>query len=201
MKKQKTEAYINKFFPLVLLVGLSFWGVSLSAQVIALKNNLAADAFGSPNLSLEVKVGSHLTLDLNGHYFPFSSSTEIERRKYWLIQPELRLWRCEPFSGHFIGVHFLTGEYNIGASSLPFGLYRGTENARYEGSVVGGGLSYGYQWILSPHWGVEAELGGGYVRATYERYRCPHCGEKTGEGQKHYLGPTKVAISLVYVLK
>lgn len=192
---------MKKLIPVIFFLFGAYPSGVISAQTLAIKNNLAADGFLSPNIALELKLASRVTLEVNSHYYPFSSSQSTERGKYWLVQPELRLWRCEPFSGHFWGVHFMVGEYNIGDKSLPFGLYRGTKDARYEGSILGAGFSYGYQWVLSPRWGIEAEIGGGYVRAKYERYRCIHCGEKTGEGNKHYLGPTKVALSVVYLLK
>lgn len=174
---------------------------NLLAQTLAVKNNLASDALASPNLSLELKLGNRITLDIAGHYNPISSKANTHRWKHWLLQPELRLWRCEPFSGHFWGVHLLTGEYNVANRKLPFGLYKGISSARYEGFVWGAGLSYGYQWVLSPRWGLEAEVGMGYVQASYDRYRCEHCGEKTASGQKSYLGPTKAALSIVYLLK
>lgn len=170
-------------------------------QVLALKTNLAADVVLSPNMSLELKLGSRFTLDLSGHYNPFYAKESLHRWRYWLVQPEFRIWGCEPFFGHFWGIHFLLGEYNISSHHLPFGLYRGTRNGRYEGFVAGAGISYGYHWILSPRWGIEMELGAGYVRAGYHRYRCVHCGEETNRGHKYYMGPTKVAVSLVYLLK
>ena len=46
-----------------------------------------------------------------------------------------------------------------------------------------------------------ARLGLGYVRAHYDRYDCPRCGEWKGKGDKNYLGVTKAAISLIYVIK
>lgn len=176
-------------------------GSLLSAQVLAVKTNLLADAVLSPNMSLELKLNSRFTFELSGHYHPFYTKSSFHRWRHWLLQPEFRFWGCEPFFSHFWGIHILLGEYNISDHRLPFGLYSGTRNERYEGFVAGIGISYGYQWILSPHWGIEAELGAGYVRAEYNRYRCVYCGEKTGSGYKHYLGPTKAAISLVYLLK
>ncbi|MCI1682101.1 MAG: DUF3575 domain-containing protein [Bacteroides sp.] len=190
----------KKMILLALLCSL-FTHVDSFGQVVAVKTNLIANAMGSPNVSLEVKLGTSLTLDLCGHYYPFYSKESLYRWRHWLFQPELRFWSCEPFSSHFFGIHFLTGEYNIAHKNLPFGLYPGTHSSRYEGAVLGGGLSYGYQWILSPRWGIEAELGAGYVHVGYERYRCVHCGERTGKGHKIYLGPTKAAISVVYLLK
>ncbi|MBP1614032.1 MAG: hypothetical protein H6Q13_1480 [Bacteroidetes bacterium] len=173
----------------------------LRSQTLAVKTNVLSDAVGSPNLALEVALGGRLSLDVSGHYNPFSSEQSMRRRKHWLVQPELRLWRCQPFSGHFIGLHVLAGEYNIADADLPASLYKGTKKWRYEGFVMGAGISYGYHFILSPHWGIEAVLGAGFVRASYDRYRCAHCGEKLGSGYKNYLGPTKAAISMVYILR
>lgn len=174
---------------------------SLPAQILAVKTNLAADAVLSPNASLEMRLGARFTLDLNAHYYPFYTKESLRRWRHWLLQPELRFWLCTPFAGHFLGVHILTGEYNIAGRKFPFGWYKGTQSSRYEGFVMGTGISYGYQWILSPRWGMETEIGIGYVYAGYTRYRCAHCGEQMAEGHKNYLGPTKVAVSIVYLLK
>ena len=194
---------MNKRLLVPILVFCLFLFCSMGgfAQQLAVKHNFVADALSSPNVSLEIKLGSRTTLDLTGHYYPFYNKESNYRKRHWLLQPELRFWRCEPFSGWFWGVHGLAGEFNLSEAQLPFGLYKGVQSSRYEGFVLGGGLSLGYQWVLSPHWGVEAEVGGGYVHAGYDRYYCAHCGEKTGDGVKHYLGPTKVAVSLVYIIK
>ena len=61
-------------------------------------------------------------------------------------------------------------------------------------TTSGAGLAYGYQWVLGKHWSFEASLGLGYVRAHYDRYDCPRCGEWKGKGDKNYLGVTKAAI-------
>ena len=71
---------------------------------------------------------------------------------------------------------------------------------RYEGWMLGVGIAYGYQWILSKHWSIEAEIGIGYVYSRYDKYRCAGCGRKTEEGKSHhFVGPTKAAVNLIYV--
>ena len=54
---------------------------------------------------------------------------------------------------------------------------------------------------MGKQWRFEARLGLVYVRAHYDRYDCPRCGEWKGKGDKNYLGVTKAAISLIYVIK
>lgn len=191
---------VKRITILILLCGTCQFAC-LRGQSLAVKTDVLSDAAASPNISLEQSLGGRFSMDVSLHYNPLGSKGSMHRWKHWLVQPELRLWRCQPFSGHFIGLHVLAGEYNIADTDLPMGLYKGTKTWRYEGFVMGAGLSYGYQWILSPRLGIEAVLGAGYVRASYDRYRCAHCGEKLGGGYKNYLGPTKAALSVVYILK
>ena len=70
---------------------------------------------------------------------------------------------------------------------------------RFKGHFYGLGVSYGYQWILAKHWNLEGNIGVGYARVKYEQFECKTCGEKVSEGHKNYLGPTKAAISLIYL--
>ena len=62
--------------------------VAVSAQHVALKNNLLYDATTTPNLALEVGLGKKTTLDLYGGYNPFTFGNH-KRFKHWLCQPVL----------------------------------------------------------------------------------------------------------------
>ena len=69
-----------------------------------------------------------------------------------------------------------------------------------QGYGYGGGIAYGYAWALSKHFNLEFELGAGYVYTRYDKYECTGCGKKvTEQVPYHYVGPTKAAISLVYI--
>ena len=48
---------------------------------------------------------------------------------------------------------------------------------------------------------VEASLGVGYARVKYDKFRCTSCGKKDGKGKADYLGPTKLAVSIIYIIK
>ncbi len=66
--------------------------------------------------------------------------------------------------------------------------------------MAGGGISYGYAFILGRSWNLELEVGVGYNYTLYDRFECAGCGRKVEEGQEHhYIGPTKAAINLVYL--
>ena len=117
-----------------------------------------------------------------------------------MVQPEARYWFCERFNGHFLAMHALGGQYNMAKVHLPFGLYPGLRKNRYEGWFAGAGVGYGYQWVLNKRWNFEAEIGVGYVYTDYKTYRCSQCPKRTDRGHKNYLGPTKAALTLVYVI-
>ena len=93
----------------------------------------------------------------------------------------------------------LGGEYNMAKIKFPFGIYPNLETTRYQGWGVGAGITYGYQWLLSKHWGMEMAIGVGYVYSEYDRFPCADCGKKIESGAKHYFGPTKAAISFIYL--
>ena len=185
----------------ILLLGIALGlSVSLSAQKIALKNNLIYDATLTPNLALELGLGPKTTLDLGAGYNPFTYDNN-KKFKHWLAQPELRFWFCERFNGSFWGVHLHGGEYNVGGVKMPFGMFPTLEDHRYEGWYAGAGVSFGHQWILGKRWNLEASIGAGYAYLDYDKYECAHCGELLKSSTKNYFGVTKATLSLVYFFR
>ena len=184
----------------LFLVLAAFCTAGLRAQNVALKSDLLTGVLSSPNIGVEVKLSERFSLEADFHYNPFPAGKD-KRWKHWLLQPELRYWMCQPYGGHFVGVNFLYGVYNVGNVKLPFGIFKAARSARYEGEFTGAGLTYGYHFILSPRWGLETSIGVGFMHNSYERYRCMHCGEKTGSGSRSFIAPTKAAVSLVYVIR
>ncbi len=176
---------------------------SASAQDVALKTNALADAFMNPNLGIEIGLAPKWTLDITGEYNGWTLS-HGRRWKHWAAQPEARYWFCDRFSGHFLGIHAHGGQYNIGGIDGRVNFLgtdaRKLKDTRYQGWFVGGGIAYGYAWILGKHWNLEAEIGIGYSYTRYDRFKCTGCGKKIETDQPHnYIGPTKAAVNLVYL--
>ena len=115
----------------------------------------------------------------------------------YLIQPELRYWPCRKFEGHFLGVHGHYAYYNVG--QIPF--FSGMEDIIYRGNLYGGGITYGYHWVLGDRFSIEAVIGGGYARMEYDKYRCAGCGERMGHYKRNYFGPTRAGVSLIYFIR
>lgn len=187
---------IRRLLMFTILVGGLSWAAV--AQNVSLKTNLLYWSTVTPNLGLEASIARKHTVQLFYGLNPWESSGG-KSLKHWVVQPEYRYWFCEAFNGWFLGVHLMGGEFNVGEVDLPFGLFDNLSTHRYEGWYAGGGVTAGYQWPLSRHWNLEASLGVGYDYIRYDKFKCGECGEKLKSSHANYFGPTKLAISVLYV--
>ena len=164
---------------------------------VAIKSNLLYDATATLNVGAEFRLADKMSLDIPLSWNPWQFS-DNRKWKHVLVQPEFRLWTKETFSGHFFGLHAHYAYYNVGNLPKPFS--ENMRQSRYQGWLVGAGVSYGYRWSFNRNWGMEAVIGVGYAYLDYDKYPCYKCGEKLKSGTKHYFGPTKVGVSLVYAI-
>lgn len=177
-----------------LLCGLFFCVFTLvvNAQKVAYKSNLLYLGTTTLNAEWEIGLSPKTTMSVLGAYNPWTFRDD-KMMHLWAVQPEYKYWFCERFEGHFVGVHAHGAQF--------FGDFWGlNKDHRYDGYLVGAGASWGYDWILSPHWNLELELGFGVNRVWYkesDRLPCVKCTEKK---TKTFFSPTKVALSLVYGL-
>jgi hypothetical protein len=169
---------------------------------LALKSNLL---YGlgtlTPNLRAELGLGYRTTLEAGLAYNGRNLEGSVENNRklvHGIAIAEFRYWLCERFDGHFFGVHALGGFYNISGHKIPI-LF--DKEYRYEGTGAGAGISYGYSLPLSPRWGVEFNVGVGVARLKYDKYGCDKCDELEGRYNRTYLGPTRAAINLVFIIK
>jgi hypothetical protein len=169
----------------------------------AIKTNFLYDASATINAGVEFSLSPSWSFDLSGNWNSWSTSGK-SRWKHWLVQPEARYWFCDVLANHFVGFHLLGQQFNFGGIDADF-KFLGTDfsklkDHRYQGYSVGAGLAYGYAFVLGQHWNLELELGAGYVYSWYDEYDCTECATKTGKDlDHHYVGPTKLAVNLVYL--
>jgi len=186
--------------------------LTAQAQRFAVKTNLLYDATATANLGFEVALSPKFTLDIAGNY----NGWNVVDGKQWqhlLVQPELRYWLCDHFNGHFFGLHALGGQHDIYGVKLPFELYPSLAEYNFRGNFVGGGLSYGYQWILGRRWSIEATIGAGYLHISYDKYAMPNSDEnmyltapipdinaQLDSGKENYIGLTKIGVSIAWII-
>ncbi|MDR0541196.1 MAG: DUF3575 domain-containing protein [Dysgonamonadaceae bacterium] len=165
------------------------------AQELTVNTNLLYDATSSMNAGIEFKTGKNFTFKFPLAYNPWEFE-DNRKVKFILAQPEFRWWMCEPFYGHFFGLHAHGAYYNVGATGTNY-----MKDYRFEGYLYGAGITYGYQFYLAPRWNLEASVGAGYALLKYDQYECQNCGKRVMSGNKAYLGPTQIGISLIYIIK
>lgn len=188
---------------LVVFVIFQLSAMIADAQKLGIKTNLLYDLTATVNLGVEYRLADRWTVDVSGNYNAWSIR-EGAKWKHWMVQPELRFWNCDAFSGHFLATHAIGGQYNFGGIENSLKLFGSDlsqlSDHRFQGFAFGGGVAYGYAWILGRHLNLEAEIGVGYIYTSYDKFNCVGCGKKVLAGQPaHYFGPTKAAISFVYI--
>ena len=153
------QTFIKSAMLLLLILSTA----TTRAQEVALKTNLLGWASTSANAGIEIGTGKKTTFQLFGTLNPWKFSGD-KKMRFWNVMPEYRWYTCQKFGGHFFGIHALGGEYNIKNIDMPFGILPKTlEGRHYEGWYVGGGLTYGYQWLLNKHLNFEGSIGLGYA--------------------------------------
>lgn len=187
--EQKKEDTMIAIEPIVAQSIFSPQVKPINKPLFAIKTNLLELAAGVANVGLEVRLGRKLSLDIPFTYSPYTISSDY-RIRVMMLRPELRYWFRDTFDGHFVGVHGIGGAYNVSVNS----------DTRYQSNrmAYGVGLSYGYAFRLSKHWGVELSLGAGYVNTSYDCYYNVPNGMLYDSRNKHYWGVTRASVGIVY---
>ena len=133
-----------------LLLLLFAFGISAYAQQFAIKTNLLYDAAITPNIGVEVAMKERQSAQAfygfnNWNYG--SDSNGDRKARHWLLMPEYRWWQCTVMNGWFVGIHGMTGEFNVGniETILPGKFFNGIDlqneakSSRLEGGYLGGG--------------------------------------------------------------
>lgn len=193
-------------FAAFIALAFAFGATPDANAQFAIKNNLLYDATTTPNIGAELAVGKKNSINLVYGLNPWTFN-DGKKVKHWVVMPEYRWWTCTVFNGHFFGVHAMGGQFNAAKADIPipgffFGgdnIRKGAKHNRMQGSFAGVGATYGYQWSVTRHFNVEAEIGLGYNHIWYDKYPCAECGTKIKDGQSNYAGITKIGLSLLYI--
>lgn len=167
---------------------------------IALRTNLLYDATLSPNLGVDVRVDSAWTVGLLVGINAWD--IDKEKNKKWrhaLFSIRARKYRDSLFHKGYYEADVIYSHYNVGNTKIPFGLYSAVKDRRLQGDLIALGGKYGYSWILSRTWRIEAEAGVAVGYAWFKEYDCDHCGTYYGKGDRIFLLP-QLGINVVYII-
>lgn len=180
---------------IIALACAVFFSMNADAQKMSLSTNFVDWLnFGTMNVEAGVAVSQHWSLSAGARYNPWTfragdSENQFQNRKqsYHL---GARVWPWHVYSGWWFSGQAQYQEYNRGGIMNP-----DTE----EGDAVGLGLSFGYTLMVHKRLNLEIGAGawGGYK--WYTRFLCPVCGRITETGEKFFVMPNEIKVSLMYV--
>ncbi len=172
---------------------------------MALKTNLVYDALLVPNIGVEFALGKGWTLGGNWMYGWWKND---KRYRYWRVyggEVDLRKYfgqraADKPLTGHHIGVYgqLLTYDFEFGGRGYMGGRPGGT---LWDKAHCGVGFEYGYSLPVARRLNLDFSLGLGYLGGTcYEYIPVDACYVWERTRIRHWVGPTKAEISLVWLL-
>lgn len=194
---------------------LFMWVLSIvdaNAQIVSLRTNLLYDATLSPNIGAELRVDSTWSFGMNIGVNAWD--IDKDKNKKWrhiLISPNVRKYfgnktvKAEynrmdsTYRPRYFEANLIYSHFNVGNTRIPFGLYSAIKDRRLQGDLIALGGKYGYSWILSRDWRLEAEAGIAVGYAWFKEYDCDHCGTFYGKGDRIFLLP-QLGINVVYII-
>lgn len=198
--------------------------------IFALKTNLLYDALTFVNGEIEIPIGNHWSFlgeviwpwwlgKQHNDWCAEMGCVGFEMRYYfrkWKRHNTFKKWRSQnnmPLHGWFIGAYGNSGYYDFQA-------YR---RKGIQGEFYSGGITLGYESYIGRHWRMDVSVAAGVLPTHYRRYHVndnkdqldlsnpeyvldgfdQHLWRDTPKGhdlEKLWIGPTKIKISLSYLI-
>ncbi len=181
---------------LLFSVFMLFVGLTSRAQMIAVGTDVTSDLLMVPSAGVEMVCGNSSTMGLNvfGCYRPWGNDMKMVG-----VQPEYRhYFSGRPMHKTFVGLGALATLYDITWKSKV-----------YDGGAIGFGLTFGYVLNLTKRLNVDFHAGLGLVAYKHkeyfegDRYDDDYSvgGELNTNAKGLWLLPTRIGVSLTYILK
>lgn len=194
MSVKNEENRMKRIFLIVLITVSGVLGAT--AQNLAINTEVTSDACMAPNLGVELITGDRSSVSLNALYGKGMIGKQIDIKA---IQPEYRYY----FSGRPVYKWFV----GVGAIGLLFDVK--VKGKVYDGYGGGLGMTFGYVWNLTQRLSLDFHTGLGaifYNRKEYflnDNYDVDYTldGAERANAHGYYLLPTRIGISVSYLLK
>lgn len=184
---------------ILLAALLVFLSVTTRAQMFVLGTEATSDLLMAPALSMELVTGNKSSVSLSGIYCGGSWLGALKEAKVTALQPEYRFWFSgRPIHKWFVGVGGIGALYNITHKSKV-----------YDGYALGVGVTYGYVINLTRRLNIDIHSGFGliaynrkeyFLHDSYDTYYA-HDGQPRSNAKGYYLLPTRLGVSVTYILK
>ena len=174
---------------LILIILFACCIGQVKAQLLAVKTDLVLDCALTPNLNIELVTGSKTSLNATvfGNYHPWGTDIKMIG-----VMPEFRYWFSgRPLTREFVGIALVGTAYD-----MTFG------KKNFHGDAYGGGFTFGYAFVLSTHWNIEAY---GSIGAVYYHHKRYYTTDFAIEDRRNDYGcaiiPFKLGVSIAYIIK
>lgn len=170
-----------------------------------IRTNMLSDLLITPNIGAEFYIGRGWTV---GGTYTHAWWSNRRRHRYWRIygyELNVRRWfgsaaARKPLTGHHIGIYAqaITYDFQRGGMAHMGGEPGGTILDR---AHFGAGIDYGYSLPVARRLNIDFSLGIGYIGGReyeFEPYGDTHLWHSTKK--KRWFGPTKVEVSLVWLV-
>jgi|GEM_PF-366943 len=134
----------------------------------AIRTNLLYDAMLYPTLGVEWRATKQFGIKLDGSYsnWNFSNGPVTRKQNMWMISPELR-WYLAAKNRFYLGLGGNFGKATpVSGGPLGYFLHKWQDvnsTRSYDGKFWNAGLVVGYQLLLSRHFSLDFNVGGGYT--------------------------------------
>jgi hypothetical protein len=162
-----------------------------------IKTNMLYDLAAVPNIGVEFYLGKNFSIAGNWHYSWWKSDPKAWYWRTYGGDVAIRYWlgkasRIKPLTGHHLGLYgqMITYDFEVGK--------KGILADKWSWAA---GLEYGYSLPIARRLNIDFTLGAGYHWGLFDEY-LPIDGHYVWQATKRrrYLGPTKLEISLVWLI-
>ena len=187
---------MKRFTIILFLVVAMFCCKGVHAQEMSLSTNVLGYVnLGTMNMEASWGFSRHWTANIGLRYNPFTfpgreGVADRMQARQRTVAIGGRFWPWHIHSGWWLAGKAQYQEYNIGG--LP-------DAETSEGDRIGGALTGGYTYMLTPSFNLEVGAGVWAGYETYTTYACPECGRVTGRGDRPFVLPNEILLGLVYV--
>ncbi|WP_026367459.1 DUF3575 domain-containing protein [Bacteroides sp. 14(A)] len=172
---------------------------------MALKTNMLYDALLIPNIGVEFYLGRNWSVAADWMYGWWKTD---RRHWYWRAYGggiSVRKWfgraaEEKPLTGHHLGLYgqIFTYDFETGGRGYMGGKPGGT---LWDKMNYAAGVEYGYSHPIARRLNIDFTIGVGYWGGTYHEYKpVDGCYVWQSTRQRHWFGPTKAEVSLVWLL-
>lgn len=162
------------------------WGISTNildyANFLTINGNVSYSMHKNWNISISGKY--------NPFIFNMNKSSQMQNKNL-TVAIGTRYWPFFVNSGFYYGGTLQWTRYNCGGI---------VSERTFEGDAYGIGLSFGYSLLLTKFLNIEFGIGVWSGVTDYREYSRPKCGKLTYKGQKWFIAPNDISVSLLFNL-